>query len=60
MELAFGVLNMSPNDFWGQTMIEWNCRVRGYQKANTKQEAEPELKSFKAFAKQHNAQLRDR
>lgn len=59
MELAFGVLNMSPDDFWNQTMMEWQARVRGFQKSKGgKEDKQPKFSNLKEAAKYHNEQLK--
>jgi len=61
MELAFGVLNMSPDDFWNQTLMEWQARVRGFQKSKQPASKKPEVRPWNdAFIAEHNANFKAR
>lgn len=34
MELAFGVLHLTPDTFWNMSMMEFSASVKGYRKSN--------------------------
>lgn len=40
MEIGLGVMQMRPDDFWAQTLPEWDARIAGYREANGASESE--------------------
>ena len=60
MEIAFGVINISPDVFWTMGLMEWLAAVRGYNKANGVKE-KPHARPFDdSFVALHNAQFKAR
>ena len=37
MEIAFGIVGLSPKDFWNMSMIEFFSAVEGFKEFNTDQ-----------------------
>jgi hypothetical protein len=60
MEIAFGVIKISPDDFWNMGLMEWHAAVRGYNKANGVKEASQPRPFDDAFVAAHNAQFKAR
>ena len=41
MEIAFGIVGLSPKDFWNMSMIEFFSAVEGFKEFNTEQSKLP-------------------
>lgn len=41
MEIAFGIVGLSPKDFWNMSMIEFFSAVEGFKEFNTDQTKKP-------------------
>lgn len=54
-------MGMSPDEFWGQSLMEWQARVRGYQKSKGQKSDKPEVRTLDdSFISQHNANFKAR